>query len=828
MSVINTNLASLTAQQGLKRSQSALATSMERLSSGLRINSASDDAAGQGIGNRMASQITGRAMAQRNANDGISLSQTAQGVLDSINGKLQRIRELTVQGLNGTLSTQDSDAIQAEINYNLQEIDRLASTADYNGIPLMTGQAGNVELQVGANDGEQLGLDLTPPGFNVEALGLEDLNVAGIDGEVAERDTLRGRARDIPLYDPATNLTFEPGTNSPLYSASGYGYYTSDGAGGFSRVSVPATHETATDTSKVSVENPQPIFTNDLKAEPEPIPPLPAGERLVQADGITYLEQRQADGSLAYRQAGIELQYQEDWEERTRSDGTTYDQRIYPASVSLTPSVETEAGDYTEVADQFRFGGEDYSLNDAANVTFRRNGFGELTDGRLVESSPGGEFYLASGDGENQRFYRLSHVQARDRLLVNAEATAIEPDAGESFSPTGDSFTFDGENYSRSAFDQISMTPPGATLVHSDSDSSELFLRTGSSDADYEYYPLQTVGTERDVTLVSENQGLVGLDLSSRPTMTNPESPVIDFTDLDGVTFQGADFTGLSELTLVQRTTSEGQWVIRGERSDGGLAYFEANLSLEADAAGQPTAAIATATQADPTIFGIESHEVERVWGYSEITIDPRNVTVEYTDAKGTTYEDVLRQSEDGNYYFSLPGESSVTGGYKTATLVDLEGTNEVVLRTINGGSEVVVYYPSNVSAGTNYSTVALTDADGVNDDGVPHTRLQIRENGEDFRLRVPRNPLAALDRAIGMVDAKRSHLGAMENRLSDTIQSNAVAEVNLSAARSRIMDADYAVETTNMVKAQILQQAGNSMLAQANVIPENVLALLE
>ena len=142
MSVINTNLPALTSQQNLKKSQSALATSMERLSSGLRVNNAKDDAAGQAIGNRIQAQRTGLGQAARNANDGVSLSQTAQGVLSEVNDRLQRIRELTVQGLNGTNQNRDSDSIQAEINFNLQEIDRLAKTSNFNGIPLMTGQAG--------------------------------------------------------------------------------------------------------------------------------------------------------------------------------------------------------------------------------------------------------------------------------------------------------------------------------------------------------------------------------------------------------------------------------------------------------------------------------------------------------------------------------------------------------------------------------------------------------------------------------------------------------------------------------------------------------------
>lgn len=110
---------------------------------------------------------------------------------------------------------------------------------------------------------------------------------------------------------------------------------------------------------------------------------------------------------------------------------------------------------------------------------------------------------------------------------------------------------------------------------------------------------------------------------------------------------------------------------------------------------------------------------------------------------------------------------------------------------------------------------------------GVPHTRLQIRENSDDFRLCVPSNPLAALDKAIGMVDSKRSYLGATENRLASVIEGNQLTATNLTAAQSRIMDADYAVEVANMTRAQTLQQAGTSVLAQANQVPQNVLSLL-
>src|SRR5690554_1085797 len=126
MSVINTNITSMIGQQNLSKSQSALATSMERLSSGLRINSAKDDAAGQAIANRMSAQITGLSQAQRNANDGISVAQTAEGALNQVNDNLQRIRELSVQAQNGTNSQDDLNSIQAEIQQRLGEIDRIS------------------------------------------------------------------------------------------------------------------------------------------------------------------------------------------------------------------------------------------------------------------------------------------------------------------------------------------------------------------------------------------------------------------------------------------------------------------------------------------------------------------------------------------------------------------------------------------------------------------------------------------------------------------------------------------------------------------------------
>ncbi|WP_189446520.1 flagellin [Cognatilysobacter xinjiangensis] len=159
MSVINTNVMSLNAQRNLTTSGSSLATSIQRLSSGLRINSAKDDAAGLAISERMTSQIRGMDQAARNANDGISLAQTAEGALGEIGNNLQRIRELAVQSRNATNSAEDREALQKEVSQLTSEIDRVAKTTSFNGTKLLDGSFTAKSFQVGANQGETIDVD---------------------------------------------------------------------------------------------------------------------------------------------------------------------------------------------------------------------------------------------------------------------------------------------------------------------------------------------------------------------------------------------------------------------------------------------------------------------------------------------------------------------------------------------------------------------------------------------------------------------------------------------------------------------------------------------
>jgi flagellin len=175
MSVINTNITAMIGQQNLSRSASALSTAMERLSSGLRINSAKDDAAGLAIANRISTQISGLMQAQRNANDGISISQTAEGALNQVNDNLQRIRELTVQAANDTNSDTDLTTIQNEIGQRLEEINRISEETSFNGLKVLAADQG-FNIQVGANDGQTITMDLKE--MSATKLGLDTFDVS--------------------------------------------------------------------------------------------------------------------------------------------------------------------------------------------------------------------------------------------------------------------------------------------------------------------------------------------------------------------------------------------------------------------------------------------------------------------------------------------------------------------------------------------------------------------------------------------------------------------------------------------------------------------------
>lgn len=199
---INTNIASLTAQRNVNNNQSALQTSLARLSSGLRINSAKDDAAGLAISERFGTQIRGSNVAARNANDAISLTQTAEGALGEISNNLQRIRELAVQSRNATNSTADRKLLDAEAQQLKSEIDRISGTANFNGVKLLDGSFTAQEFQIGANTGDRITVDSI---LDADSTSLGTYDRADVTGAAATTFTAIA-AGDLQITVGATTV----------------------------------------------------------------------------------------------------------------------------------------------------------------------------------------------------------------------------------------------------------------------------------------------------------------------------------------------------------------------------------------------------------------------------------------------------------------------------------------------------------------------------------------------------------------------------------------------------------------------------------------------
>jgi len=192
---INTNMMSLNAQRNLNKTQGAMATTIQRLSSGLRINSAKDDAAGMAVAEGMTSKIRGLSVAARNANDGISLAQTGESALGKITDNLQRIRELAVQSANGTLGDTERDYLQTEVDELTAEVTRIVDTTEFNGKKLFA-SANVVKIQVGANSGEQIAINTS---------GLSGLNAYGSAAKTVDVSTSANAAKVLSTASAAAS-----------------------------------------------------------------------------------------------------------------------------------------------------------------------------------------------------------------------------------------------------------------------------------------------------------------------------------------------------------------------------------------------------------------------------------------------------------------------------------------------------------------------------------------------------------------------------------------------------------------------------------------------
>lgn len=545
---LKTNLMALTLRGQSAKNTSALEQSIRNLSSGMRINSAKDNAANQAIANRMTSQQNGLQQAQRNAGDGLSMIQTAEGAMDEINNRLQRIRELTVKGLSESNTLVDADTIQAEINLNLKEIDRLNGAVDFNGINLLNGSAGTVGFQVGTRDNEKISLDLSK-NFSVESIGLKDFVIRGISGKVSDINQVSGNASNIDLNSGNVSVTWYPtgSYNSPqlVRNATDGRYYIQDtGADGkpaYYQATTAASWDTAsgTGTVNISATNGTPLYSSVTQLNSRTITsvsyidtnggmlsnsPAPT---LRESNGQYYIEQDDLyyPATLSYGSSGAVTAQMTSTTAKLDTDFATL-----PAVVTTTPNI-----DATTAALSFR----DASNNPLSGSSSRLLKSGSQYIMEVDDGNGNFNYYTASvtttTDGTNSslvvtannatslnNFSDVNQVNGSSRVTMDpAKVNVRYTDAKGNISNDVLRLDADGNYY----MDVVNGTETKkATLVLTDENPARFLLKTlnGLGDLQIYYQASFSASTDAATNYTTLNIDEVGDEIR----LKNPENPL--------------------------------------------------------------------------------------------------------------------------------------------------------------------------------------------------------------------------------------------------------------------------------------------------------------
>ncbi|AKV95044.1 hypothetical protein ACP86_02065 [Marinobacter sp. CP1] len=726
--VINTNIASLNAQRNLNASQSQANVALERLSSGLRINSAKDDAAGLAISERFQSQIAGLNQAQRNANDGISLAQTAEGAMDEITNNLQRIRELAVQSANATNSISDRQALNQEVQQRIEEINRIAAQTSFNGLKVLDGTFETQTFQVGANTGETIAISgLDSRGSQIgsvlkETVGFSEFEVAqGDPGEtlvnVSDIDLNAGLTVNITLGGQSvtvdTSSVSDPGSLATAINSGIANTTTLTGV----------TAELSTDGNSI-------VFAN-------------TGDTPVTAD-ISISDDTGTQVSVT----GLDV------DPLNAAAFAPQDTELYAGANTLDLD--------TDVSGSF---GYDDGNGGTGTVNFSLTGnvANDLsTLAGEINSSLQGEGL----DGDLEAVVNGTAIDIRNKTDDTAY-TLTSVSVSDNVTPTAN--TINTGTVNATAGTTTSTTQAITTDISSLNFDSGV---TGSLSID---------GTPVNFELsAGTSLGIGNLASSISNALTNE-----GFTNLS-VTANG------NVLEINNSDTGNSYSVTGFNAADGG----EPNNSVSSTS---PIPAVESITLVDRFNEGEAYNFNVDINGeiYSFENVTSINDIVSQVNAKSndTGIQANLNADNDEIFFSSQFGEPF---NINIQADLDRDGAFDPATETIQ----------SVVSTVEN-DTVSMIDID-----------ISTRE-GADLAM-------IAVDYAIDSINGFRAELGAVQNRFESTIANLATTSENLSASLSRIRDADFAAESAELARTQVLQQAGLSVLAQANARPQQVLQLLQ
>jgi flagellin len=804
---INTNIASLNAQHNLDRSQGALQTSLQRLSTGLRINSAKDDAAGLAISDRFTTQIRGLGQAIRNANDGISLAQTGEGALGEITSNLQRIRELAVQASNATNSASDRAAINLEVQQRLSEIDRSASQTSFNGQKILDGSFGNATFQVGANAGETIGLSLNASVRNADIGQVASttsgvLSTAGTGGSLAVTSSSLNFGTSAAGQVNGTATVFNPTTLN-------FGTAASAGTGG----SITATNSTllfgtagsaqvdGTNTQVVSGDTGAGAGSFDFSAALDNASFSVDGNAVVlnaaytDADGLAAAIEGQltgytvtnSGGTLTFSQTGSTAAVAITLADAnantagiTDSAGTAGSAAVATTNAAFdvdgtTVTLATDYADQTAlISDIGTQLGAGYTVSTTgADIVITNNTAGSAavaitnadgvasaagiindtgTAGDPVVATTNATFTVSDGAGGSpDATITLNQDYASDAALLTALNTQLGGDYTAAVDGSGN-FTITNVTGGTQA---VAITPQAATTEGANATAAGITATAGTTGSAAVATTNATFSVDGTAVTLDQNyadQAALIADLDSQ---------------LAGYT---VTTTGGSNVTFTNDTTGSAAVAISAPDANATAAGFGAATGTAGTAGGAITLASGDLTLATGS-----------------------NTAVDLAGSYATTQSlaDAINSKVSGLY-------ATVSGG-----ALQLTSAAEITL----GGTEATTTlgFASTTAAATNGS---LSDVNTLT-------------------VAAANSTLQRIDSALTNVNNLRGTFGAIQNRFDSVISSLSATTENASAARSRIQDADFAAETAALTRGQILQQAGIAMLSQANQLPQAVLALL-
>lgn len=727
MTVINTNIKALVAQDSARQVNLKLATAMERLSTGLRINSAKDDAAGLAISERMNAQVRGLGMAIKNANDGLSMAQTADGAYGEVTSMLQRMRELAVQAATGSMSPLDRQSLQLEINELKSEIDNVATKTQFNGISLLDGTARDVTLQVGANEGDVMSI-----GFN--SVKSKDIG-AGLTPaltSVGGDSTVFGAfgAADLVINGVLVNTSLDSDDSRS---------YTQNSASSISKVA---------SINRVSNESGVYARVNENRVIGSSMTPG-AGTGTIKINNVSTASVTVSTDGQMSRAALV---------------------RAINDISEQTGVTAVDTGDNKQGIQLVAVDGRNITVDfDQTSATFDSTTTG-------ISGSSSGTTYVGT--------YSL--------YSTTGKPITIDHGIGGDISGTGLRMgVYQPDTASMSTLERA-----GASVVPAAAPQTPLAAGSTPSSAD--------VGLLNGDTLVINgfaiNAARTTDDTASHATTASVKAAsaiaiaaaINRKSDLHGVTARANANVIRSETSANFTAGTSGTIMLNGVSITVSTASRNAVLERVNAYSGQ------TGVTARAYGNGVEL-----------IAEDGRNITIAAT--AGVTAANLgLAGVTIGAGTASVAATDAVAF-YSTVSL-----TSDKIF-TVARGSE------GGTAAGDNFQALGFREGTfGGSDKGQKIAEIDVStQDGAAIAI-------STIGDALEDVLAAQARSGAYQNRLDAVISVLSETVENTTAARSRVQDADYAQEAANLAKAQIIAQAANAMLAQANQSQQSVLSLLQ